>query len=112
MNKIICCLLLFINFNLMAVNKPVDITYKFFVQEMLELDPDALLQWFMDVTFTKDSLQFVLTKNIPKTATEEEKKSDNTEIGKLINEKNIENIKKFFINQKKYRVQIKQIKRN
>ena len=102
MNKIICCLLLFINFNLMAVNKPVDITFESFVQEMLELDPDALLQWFMDVTLTKDALKVVLKNNIPKTITEEkEKQSYNLIIEKLVNEKNIENIKKFFINQKK-----------
>ncbi len=106
MNKIICCLLLFINFNLMAVNKPVDIIYESFVQEMLELDPDALLQWFMDVTLAKDALKVVLRNNIPKTITEEkEKQSYNLIIEELVNKKNneekIENIKKFFINQKK-----------
>lgn len=99
MHKIICSLILFINFNLLATNG--EQKYQTFVQEMMELPPDSLLKWFVNVPFTSTALETVLKKDSPGNLSKEEKASYDHIIETLVRGKKIDDILRFFENQQK-----------
>lgn len=110
MNKIIGFLLLLLSINLNALEQQSKITYANFVEEMQNLDADSLLQWFLKVDYTRNSLKCVLQDNVPKNLSDKEKETANTIIDNLLSKNNIEEIKTYYINQIKINSLDKQIK--
>lgn len=100
MNKILSCLLLFITLNIQAAQQTTK-TYDDFVNEMTTIEPKALLTWFLEIAYTKDSLQKVLDNLTLPNFTAEEKESLQIIINRLINEKNVDKILQYYIKSKK-----------
>ena len=100
MNRILSCLLLFITLNIQAAQQESK-TYNDFVNEMTTMEPKALLTWFLEVNYTKNSLILVLNNLNPQNLTAEEKESLQTIVNKLMSEKNINKILQYYIYSKK-----------